>query len=1047
MTKAYLKRVIKTIEQGDAREESFYPALSELLLEYTQETGRTRTQITTLPKKTEAGNPDFRVWDGTQNIVGYIEAKKPGESLDLIEESGQLKRYRKTFPNLILTDFFEFRLYRNGERIDKTFIARSALAKKGVAPPVENEMRFFALLEKFFGFSLPQVRTAAELARELAKRTRFLRDEVIAVEIEQQQKGKGELYGFFETFRKYLIANLKEDEFADLFSQTITYGLFAARTRSSNGFNRKLAYDLIPKTIGILRNVFRFVSQGDLPKNMEVMIDDIAEVLNAADAKNILHQYYKAGKGEDPIVHFYETFLGEYDPATREKRGVYYTPEPVVRYIVRSVHEILKTRFDLADGLANKEVTLLDPAAGTLTFPAEAIKLAVKEYAGKYGEGGVRQLISEHILPHFHAFELMMAPYAIGHIKISFLLEELGYNMKEDERFRLYLTNTLDMEDLQQTQIPGLDSLSEESHEAGRVKKSEPILVIMGNPPYSGHSATKNDWTEELLKRNPDGAVNYYEVDGKPLGEKNPKWLQDDYVKFLRFAQWKIHKAGRGIVAMITNHSYLDNPTFRGMRQSLIKTFNEIFILDLHGNSLKKETTPDGTRDENVFDIMQGVSIAIFIKEKNKTGCAVHANDLFGLREEKYSWLDKKRFSKNLYNRISPISPFYFLKMTNTKGIEGYLNWIGIQEIFPVNSVGIVTARDNLTIKWNPTEVLNTVRAFAHMDPELARQSYNLGKDARDWQVKLAQADVKKSGLIPENIHSILYRPFDIRFTYYTGNSRGFHCMPRPEVMRQMFIDNIGIIASRINRQISLGYFFITEIITDFHILDTAQDSTSVFPLYLFNKSEPKKKRGFHGTMMLFDPEEEYGTDGKKPNIAPKVFDMLEAAYRQKPAPEQILYYCYAVLYSPAYREKYAEFLKIDFPRIPFTADHSLFLQMAEKGEELTQLHLLKSKRLNRPLARYWGSGEDLIEKPVYNEKDQCVFINKTKHFQGITPEVWEYHIGGYQVMEKYLKDRKGRQMTDPATYCKIATALAETIRIQQQLDELFTRAEEKTLP
>ncbi len=368
MIKNYLHQILKTTSRGDAREESYYPLFENFLYEFAKSIGKTKIQVTTLPKQTEAGNPDFRVWDGKQSIVGYIEAKKPGENLDVIEHSEQLKRYRKTFPNLILTDFYEFRLYRNGEMMDKTFVARSALAAKGITPPVENEDKFQALLSKFFAFSLPKVTTAGQLAKELALRTRFLRDEVITNEMEQQKKGKGELYGFYDTFKKFLIANLNEKDFADLFAQTITYGLFAARTRSTGEFNRKLAYDLIPKTIGILRNVFRFISQGDLPPHMEVMIDDISEVLSAADAKNILHQYYKAGKGEDPIVHFYETFLSEYDPATREKRGVYYTPEPVVRYIVRSVHELLKTRFDLADGLASKDLTLLDPAGGTLNL-------------------------------------------------------------------------------------------------------------------------------------------------------------------------------------------------------------------------------------------------------------------------------------------------------------------------------------------------------------------------------------------------------------------------------------------------------------------------------------------------------------------------------------------------------------------------------------------------------------------------------------------------------------------------------------------------------
>jgi predicted helicase len=1047
MIKQYLHEIIKTTERGDAREESYYSALAGLFETFATGIGKTKIQITTLPKKTDAGNPDFRIWDGTQNIVGYIEAKKPGENLDHIENSDQLQRYRKTFPNVILTDFYEFRLYRNGDLIDKTFVARSALAKKGIAPPAENELKFWSLLEKFFSFSLPVVRTAGELARELAKRTRFLRDEVIVLEIEQQQQGKGELYGFYDTFKKFLIANLKEEDFADLFSQTITYGLFAARTRSVNGFNRKLAYDLIPKTIGILRNVFRFVSQGDLPKNMEVMVDDIAEVLNAADAKNILQQYYQAGKGEDPIIHFYETFLSEYDPSTREKRGVYYTPEPVVRYIVRSVNELLKSHFDLPDGLASNEVTLLDPAGGTLTFPAEAIKLAVKEYSEKYGEGGIQQLISEHILKNFYAFELMMAPYAIGHIKVSFLLEELGYTMKDNERFKLYLTNTLDMEDLQQTRIPGLESLSDESHEAGKIKKNEPILVIMGNPPYSGHSANKSVWTEKILKESVDGATTYYEVDGKPLGEKNPKWLQDDYVKFLRFAQWKIHKAGQGIVAMITNHSYLDNPTFRGMRQSLMNTFNEIYILDLHGNSKKKETTPDGGKDSNVFDIQQGVAIAIMVKEKKKKGCKIYVHDLFGLREEKYQWLDEKDFSKKNYEVIRPDKPFYFLKKTNTKHIQQYLKWMGMQEIFPVNSVGIVTARDNLTIRLEKSDILNRIRTFVRMDTDLARQTYELGPDSRDWKVKLAQSDIKNSGSNPDNIQPILYRPFDIRFTYYTGISRGFHCMPRPEIMQHMLKDNLAL---NVVRQVkSSGWqhaLMANGIVESCYISNRTSEISYVFPLYLYPPSLEKKKYFGLQSMMVFEPEVEYGSGGKKPNVAPKVFEKLKKAFGTKPTPEQILYYCYAVLYSNAYREKYAEFLKIDFPRIPFTGDKNLFLQMAGLGKELSELHLLKSKTLNNPIIKYRGSGEDTIEKPVYDEQRQSVFINPTKYFEGVSQEVWEYHIGGYQVMLKYLKDRRGRQMNDPATYCRIATAISTTIEIQEKLDPLFSEIEKSLI-
>jgi predicted helicase len=614
MLKEYLKKIADTSNRGDAREESYYPVLKDLFDGYCSAIGKKNVHVTVLPKKTEAGNPDFRIWDGKQHITGYIEAKDPSvENLDRIEDTEQLKRYLHTFPNLILTNFLEFRLYRNGTLTDKALIGRPVILKKlKTAPPVEKEKELLQLLEKFFSFSIPKVYDAKNLAIELAKRTRFLKDEVIAQELREEEKtGRGVISGFYKAFKDYLISSLTEDEFSDLYAQTITYGLFAARTRSENGFNRKLAYDNIPQTIGILRDVFQFVSLGTLPQQMEWIIDDISEILSVTDTSKLLHQYFHEGKGKDPIIHFYETFLSEYDPKTREMRGVYYTPEPVVSYIVRSLHSILKEQFNKADGFADKNVTVLDPAAGTLTFLAETAKLAVDEFVSKYGEGGKENFIRDHILKNFYAFELMMAPYAVGHLKMSFLLEELGYRLQKDDRVKLYLTNTLEMEELAQTELPGMASLSEESHLAGKVKKEQPILVILGNPPYSGHSSNIGDWISKEIKA-------YYQVDGKPLGEKNPKWLQDDYVKFIRFAQWKIDQAGEGVLGLITNHSYLDNPTFRGMRQSLMESFDEIYILDLHGNSLKKEKCPDRSKDENVFDIRQGVCVVFMIKKMRK---------------------------------------------------------------------------------------------------------------------------------------------------------------------------------------------------------------------------------------------------------------------------------------------------------------------------------------------------------------------------------------------------------------------------------------------
>ncbi|MBN1783713.1 MAG: DNA methyltransferase, partial [Alphaproteobacteria bacterium] len=872
-----------------------------------------------------------------------------------------------TFPNVILTNFYEFRIYRDGQRISQVMIGRPIIAKKlQTAPPLENIEHFKELFDLFFSFSLPKVQTARSLAIELAKRTRFLRDEVIDVEMEENgSKGHKQIIGFYEAFKKYLIATLTKKQFADLYAQTITYGLFAARTRADGEFNRKLAFDFIPHTIGILRDVFRFISLEDPPKSLQIIVDDIAEILNVADANKILHEYHRTGKGRDPIIHFYETFLATYDPEIRERRGVYYTPEPVVVYIVRSIHSILKSHFSLTDGLASEDVKLLDPAGGTLTFPAEAIRLAADEFKEKYGAGGLHRWIKKHILANFHSFELMMAPYAIGHLKIGFIFDELGYKIADDERFKLYLTNTLEMEEIKQIAIPGLSSLSEESHLAGQVKKEQPVLVILGNPPYSGISANINEWTERLLKEDIDGTQSYYKVDGQLLGEKNPKWLQDDYVKFLRFAQWKIQTSRHGIVGMITNHSYLDNPTFRGMRQSLMKTFDEIYILDLHGNSLKKETAPGGGKDENVFDIRQGVAIVLFIKNKHPKESQVFHTDLFGLREIKYNWLDNTDFQEENYIKIEPQSPYYFLIKRDTEKIKQYLDWKQINEIFQVNNVGIVTSRDNFVIGFDKRELKNRMMQFQNLSQpdEIILQAYNL-KEKSNWKIKNARQEISKISNPDTNIKKILYRPFDVRYIFY---HRTVIERMRPEVMRHMIEENIALIMpKRVETKIPWQHCLCGEGIIE-HVTVSLKTIDYVFPLFLYRD---KNKRD------LFNQHQ----SEKEPNIPSSIFEKLESVYKQKLSPEDIFYYIYGVFYSNIYRETYAEFLKIDFPRVPFTADYDLFKKMGELGKELADLHLLKSPTLDPPIAKCQGSStNDRIDRITYKEDEQRIYINKDK--------------------------------------------------------------------
>lgn len=1031
----YLKSIASTTMQGDAREESYYDSLKNLFTDFPLEKER-KTKVTVLPKPTEAGNPDFRVWDGEHFVVGYIEAKIPGTNLDQIETTEQLQRYLNTFPNFILTDFYEFRLYRNGQETDRATIGRHFTAQKlKSTPQLENVDAFEKLASQFFGFKLPKTFTAETLAIELAKRTRFLRDQVVAEEMKEAEQGRGQVFGFFQAFQKYLIPSLTPEQFADLYSQTITYGLFAARTRTEGDFSRRLAFENIPHSIGVLRDVFNYISLGKPSPHMEVIVDDIAAILNAADINSILDQYYKQGRGEDPIVHFYETFLNKYDPATRESRGVYYTPEPVVKYIVNSVHHLLKTRFDLPDGLADPSVTVLDPAAGTLTFPAEAIKLAVKEYVEKYGEGGKKEFIRNQILKNYYALELMMAPYAIGHMKMSFLLESLGYRLEGEDRFQLYLTNTLEMEDIAQIEIPGISSLSEESQLAGKVKR-EPILVVMGNPPYSGSSANRNDWTEKLLKEDLDGAQSYYKVDGESLGERNPKWLQDDYVKFLRFAQWKIQKAGKGIVAMITNHAYLDNPTFRGMRQSLINSFDEIFILDLHGNSMKKETAPYGGKDENVFDIRVGVAIAIFVKggKKGNSTSEIWHRDLFGVCEEKYAYLNISSIVSSKWELVNPLSNFYFLKPRDySKGVA-YSKYPNITDIFQIFSIGIQTHRDEFVFDFEKESLLRKIDQFRDLSipNEIIVRAYNL-KQSNSWDLSTSRKKLHDLSNFQDFVQLCCYRPFDNRFLYFHPSLVE---RMRKDVMGQLKQGNIALsVVRQVKAFKTWQHCLVTDGITESCNISTkTSEGSYIFPLHIYNDFNNI------GLFSQFQQEMEG-------NISTSILSIIEKKFKENISPIKIFSYIYGILYCNSYREIYFEFLKTDFPRIPFTANQEVFQGMAALGKRLIDLHLLKSPELNQPTVKYQGQGDDLaISKLRYDKDEKRVYINPTHYFEGVEPEVWQYQIGGYQVMDKYLKDRKGRKMDDPRHYIRIATALAKTIEIQAEIDAIYPEVEKEVI-
>ena len=620
-----------------------------------------------------------------------------------------------------------------------------------------------------------------------------------------------------------------------------------------------------------------------------------------------------------------------------------------------------------------------------------------------------------------HAYEERhhAIPDCSGREMLGFFMEkhDKGYAMQPGERLNIYLTNTLEPIEPQRNLL--LPALSREV-EAAQAIKDKPILVITGNPPYSGHSKNKGKWITELIDT-------YKTVDGKPLGEKNPKWLSDDYVKFIRFAQWKMEQVEEGVVGIITNHSFLDNPTFRGMRQSLMHTFNQIYVLDLHGNTEKKERTPEGNKDENVFDIKQGVAISLLAKKKGLPRSAYHA-DLWGDRKGKYRTLLEIEKDSMEWQELQPSTPFYLFIPQDEKLREEYEQGWSVTDIFPVNSVGIVTARDNLTIHYTELGLWETVQDFAALEREEAREKYALGQDAKDWKVSLAQQDLQKDGPAKDRMVPVSYRPFDVRWTYYTGRSRGFHCRPRGEVMRHVAMQrNVGILTTRSTKD---DWAILATNYIATHKSGSRYDTSYLFPLYLYPPFPGQGKDS------LFEDTD--SSHSRKENFSAKFRAFVDAKYKHHYSPEEILGYIYAVLHSPTYRETYLDFLKIDFPRIPFVKQRKTFEALSALGWELIQAHLLKSipQELNVAVTK----GDFKVEKPAYDPQHERLHINKTQYFSPVPADGWAFHIGGYQVLDKYLKSRKGRTLSldEIENVQNVVNVLRFTIGQMRRIDECW---------
>ncbi|MDM8564467.1 N-6 DNA methylase [Candidatus Halobeggiatoa sp. HSG11] len=1028
----YLNQIQTNIQTGVAKEHTHRAALEALL-----ENLQPNINAVNEPKRIACGSPDLVILDKQAVPLGYVEAKDIGISLDKTLKTEQLKRYLDSLHNLILTDYLEFRWFVEGELELEVQLAE--VDKKGKLAVIPES---FAILERllatFISTQVVTLRSPEDLAERMAKIAGLIR-ELIFKAYEQEETGP--LHNQFDSFKYKLIDSLTLEQFADMYAQTVCYGLFAAKCSAdlSEPFSRQNAAHYVPKTNPFLRNLFDQIAGTRLDERLVWSVDHLVTVLNHADIGAILADFGKRTRQEDPVVHFYETFLKHYDPSMREMRGVYYTPEPVVSYIVRSVDLLLKRQFKLKDGLADSsrlesgqhKVQILDPAVGTGTFLYAVLNQIFSKLKFHRNKGMLSSYVSKHLLPRVHGFELLMAPYTVAHMKLGLQLQEMGYEFDSEERLRIFLTNSLENTfEKGGTQALGfIEWLVNEGLAASEVKQESPVMVIVGNPPYSYNSLNKGDWISQLIR-------DYYQIDGKPLKERNPKGLQDDYVKFIRFAQWRIEQTGYGILAFVTNHGYLDNPTFRGMRQHLLNGFNEIYILDLHGNAKKKEKSPDGSVDKNVFDIQQGVAIGIFVKHKDKkqTAKVFHA-DIWGERKGKYAWLEENDVKTTDWQELKPQSPFFLFIPQNVELLGEYEQGWKITEIMPINSGGIKTHRDHFVLDFEKKKLEQRINDFVNLDLtniEIA-ETYKL-KDTRDWKLSHRRKSLSNNLNHYQHFTSCLYRPFDYRAYYH---HKDVVELPRNDIMQHILVENNSICIGLGRQGIAVNDPIWYLMIISNKPIDTnifRRGGVNIFPLYIY----PTEKKD------LLDST----ATKRKPNFSPNFIKDIETRLNLKfiedgtgnltktIGPEDIFHYIYAIFHSPTYRQRYAEFLKIDFPRLPLTSDKKLFRKLTKIGQQLIEIHLMEADIETE--SSYPIEGNNIVEKITY--KNEKVYINKTQYFDNVKENVWQFHIGGYQVCQKWLKDRKGRELNfdDCNHYFYILAALEQTIGLMEEIDRVI---------
>lgn len=1058
-TSEYLTKINQRLESGISREHSYRGDLESLLGNLIKD-----VDITNEPANvTDCGNPDYVITKG-KIPIGYIEAKDIGKDLKSKQYKEQFDRYRKALDNLIITDYVWFQFFQNGKLVHEIKIGE--IENNTVKPITSNFSEFENLIKDFSTHIGQTIKSSKKLAEMMAGKARLLQDILErAITSDEETQENTSLKGQYDTFKEILIHDLTPKGFADIYAQTLAYGMFAARLHDTtlNDFSRQEAAELIPKSNPFLRKLFGYIAGPDIDERIVTIVNNLADVFRATNVEQLLKNFGKSTQTNDPIIHFYETFLSEYDSKLRKARGVWYTPEPVVKFIVRAVDDILKSEFNLPQGLADTsktkikvntdiadkrsltgykqvekevhKVQILDPATGTGTFLAEVVKyIYSKNFSAM--QGAWSGYVEEHLIPRLNGFELLMASYAMAHLKLDMLLRETGYKPIKNNRFNVYLTNSLE-EHHKDTGTLFSKWLSSEANEANLIKRDTPVMCIIGNPPYSGISSNNNKWISDLIEH-------YKYVDGVHFNERK-HWLNDDYVKFLRYGQHFMEKNGSGVLAYINPHGFLDNPTFRGMRWHLLKTYDKIYTIDLHGNSKKKETAPDGSADINVFDIQQGVSINIFVKtgkkKSNELGKVFHY-DLFGKRKMKYDFLSENSLKDVEFKELAYNKPYYFFVPKDDLGRELYEKGFKVSEVFENFTSGMVTANDKLSVFKTIKELNETTDNILTSENPYTefkiKDSRRVSKEGRLDDLRNARA---------KGVMKVHFRPFDFNYMYQFDKNEHWINSPRNDVM-QHFVkgNNIGLVVARQCAD-DWKYVLCTKYANDFNLTGTAgrYGSGYTFPLYIYPETNSQQTI----------EQSEARTPNLKAEIVNQITENLGLTFTNEKektantfAPIDILDYIYAVLHSQTYREKYKEFLKIDFPRVPYPKDVDTFWQLVRLGKEIREIHLLESDTVEKYITSYPIDGDNIITTKIgkkdwelFDEENGLgrIWINDEQYFDNIPLTAWEFYIGGYQPAQKWLKDRKERELKfeDKLHYQKIIVALTETDRIMKEIDKI----------